>query len=196
MALPRRSLLFGAAALGAAGQVRAEILDEYGLAEPAPPPAVTRALAAPERFIWARNMAGEEVATAYRAGQDYDIRALLRLRLLFRDLREGAQGPIPPLLVDMISLVQEQWGYTRPIIVHSGFRTPRTNASLEGAAPASQHLFGRALDFTVPGITLGQLGLAAWTLSQRLGFMGIGIYGTFLHVDIGPQRAWTRFGRG
>jgi len=195
MALPRRSLLLGAA-LGAAGTARAELLDEHALTEPAPTPAVAEALAAPERFIWARNMAGEEVATAYRSGQDYNIAALMRLRMLFRDIREGMQGPIPPLLVDMISLVQEQWGYTRPIIVHSGYRTPRTNASLEGAAPASLHLWGRALDFTVPGVTLGQLGLAAWTLSQRLGFMGIGIYGTFLHVDIGPQRAWTRFGRG
>ena len=31
-------------------------------------------------------------------------------------------------------------------------------------------------------------------MSQRLNLMGIGIYRDFVHIDIGPRRAWTRFG--
>lgn len=147
-----------------------------------------------ERWIWTRNTFGEEVAVAYRAGMDYDGAALGRLRHLMRDRYVGAQGPLPPLLIDILSVLQEQWGYTRPIVVRSGFRTSLTNAMLEGAAPASLHLRGLAADIAVPGMPIGEVGLAAWTLSRRLGFMGIGLYRDFVHLDIGPLRSWTRFG--
>jgi hypothetical protein len=60
-----------------------------------------------QRWLWLTNNAGEEVALAYRTGQDYDIRALARLQHHFRDLRENLAGPIPPLLLDMLSLIQE-----------------------------------------------------------------------------------------
>ena len=178
--LGRRFLLFGAALPCAAWR-------------PVTAAARTSA-AAPERWIWAQNHAGEEVAVAYRAGDAYHPAALSRLRHLFRDLREGAEGPLPPLLVDVLSVLQEQWGYTRPVVVGSGFRTLRTNASLEGAAPASLHLRGLAADITVRGVGADELGAAVWTLSRRLGFMGVGLYRGFVHVDIGPQRAWTRPG--
>jgi uncharacterized protein YcbK (DUF882 family) len=173
----RRPLLFAAAAASVVART-----------------AVARSAAAPERWIWAQNHAGEEVAVAYRAGNDYDIAALVRLRHLFRDLREGTQGPLPPLLIDLLSVLQERWGYTRPLMIGSGFRTQRTNAALEGAAPASFHLRGLAADITLRGVPPGDLGLAVWLLSQRLGFGGVGLYRGFVHVDLGPRRAWTRFG--
>ena len=156
-------------------------------------PGLGRTAGAPERWIWAQNHAGEEVAVAYRAGDAYDTAALARLRRLFRDLRAGSEGPLPPLLVDVLSVVQERWAYTRPLTVGSGFRTSRTNASLEGAAPASLHLRGLAADITVRGVRPDELGGAVWALSQRLGFMGVGLYRGFVHVDVGPRRAWTRF---
>ena len=155
-------------------------------------PARARSAAAPERWLWAQNHAGEEVAVAYREGDAYNPAALARLRHLFRDLREGVQGPLPPLLVDVLSVLQERWGYGRPLLVGSGYRTVRTNISLEGAAPASLHLRGLAADITVRGVSADELGAAVWTLSQRLGFMGVGLYRHFVHVDIGPRRAWTR----
>jgi uncharacterized protein YcbK (DUF882 family) len=172
--ISRRHLLLGAAASCAAG------------------PAMARAAAAPERWIWAQNRAGEEVAVAYRAGDDYNEEGLSRLRHLFRDLREGAQGPLPPLLIDVLSVLQERWNYARPLVVGSGFRTQRTNAALEGAAPASFHLRGLAADISVRGVPPLELGLAVWTLSQRFGFMGVGLYRGFVHLDVGPRRAWTR----
>jgi uncharacterized protein YcbK (DUF882 family) len=154
-----------------------------------------RATAAPERFLWVRNDAGEEVATAYRAGEEYHPQALARLRHLLRDMHAGAEGPLPPLLVDMLSVLQEHWHYTRPLIVRSGYRTSRTNASLEGAAPASLHLVGQAADITVPGMAPNDVAMAVWTLSRRMGFLGIGVYPRFVHMDIGPQRVWTRWAR-
>ncbi|MBD0274967.1 MAG: DUF882 domain-containing protein [Acetobacteraceae bacterium] len=177
----RRPLLFGAAAAGAAW-----------LAAAAWP--VAAASASPERWIWAQNHAGEEVAVAYRQGDTHHPAALARLRRLFRDLRAGAEGPLPPLLVDVLSVLQEGWGYARPLVVGSGYRTPLTNASLEGAAPASLHLRGLAADITIRAVHPEELGAAVWTLSQRLGFMGVGLYRGFVHVDVGPRRAWTRPG--
>ena len=157
--------------------------------------AAAQARATGERWIWAVNRAGEEVAVAYRVGGEYHPAALLRLRHLFRDLHENVPGPLPPLLIDMLSVLQERWAYTRPFILNSGYRTPRTNASIEGAAPASLHMRGLAADVTLRGVHPDSLGAVAWMLSQRLGFMGIGLYSGFLHLDIGPQRSWTRFGR-
>jgi uncharacterized protein YcbK (DUF882 family) len=171
----RRRLLAGAAAFAAAGG---------GAAHASTP--------ARERWIWIQNNAGEEVAVAYRAGQDYSGPAFARLQHLFRDLRAETPGPIPPLLVDMLSLLQERFGYTRPLRLISGYRTPATNASLPHAAPNSLHMRGMAADIVVPGLSQSDVVMQAMTLSHHLGFMGIGWYGSFTHVDIGPQASWTR----
>jgi uncharacterized protein YcbK (DUF882 family) len=177
----RRPFLLGAAAAA-------------GTAGPSAWKRASAAVAAPERWIWARNQAGEEVAVAYRTGDAYKPQAIAGLRRLLRDLREEVEGPLPPMLVDMLSVVQERWGYTRPLLVGSGYRTLKTNRSLEGAAPASFHLRGWAADISVRGVPPLDLGLAVWTLSQRFGFMGVGLYPGFVHLDVGPRRAWTRFG--
>lgn len=179
----RRSVLLGAASA-------------VGVVGPATWRRASAALAsgATERWVWARNHAGEEVAVAYRTGDAYRPQAIASLRHLFRDLREEVQGPLPPMLVDMLSVVQERWGYTRPLLVGSGYRTLKTNRSLEGAAPASFHLRGWAADISVRGVAPLDLGLAVWTLSQRFGFMGVGLYPGFVHLDVGPRRAWTSFG--
>jgi uncharacterized protein YcbK (DUF882 family) len=153
------------------------------------------AAAAGERWLWVVNAAGEEAALAYRVGGEYHPPALQRLRHLFRDLHENVPGPLPPLLIDMLSVLQERWAYTRPLVLNSGYRTPRTNASIEGAAPASLHMQGLAADVTLRGVHPDALGTTAWMLSQRLGFMGVGLYTGFLHLDIGPRRSWTRFVR-
>lgn len=168
----RRGLLLGAAGLAAAG--------------------ATPARGAAPRLLWARNVAGEEVAATYRTGDAYDGAAMARLQHLLRDVEAGTTGPVSLLLIDMLSVLQEQWGWSRPLMIRSGFRTTNTNARLEGAAPASLHLRGLAADVSVPGILVSDVGMAAWLLSRRLGFMGIGLYPGFVHLDVGPQRSWTR----
>jgi uncharacterized protein YcbK (DUF882 family) len=154
-----------------------------------------RARASNERFVWLLNAAGEEATVVYRTGETYNPTVMAMLRHLLRDLREDAEGPLPDLLVDMLSALQEQWQYSRPLVVRSGFRTPRTNASLEGAAPDSLHMAGQAVDINVPGMPNDDVAMAVWSLSRRLGFMGLGLYPHFTHMDIGQQRVWTRWQR-
>uniref|UniRef100_UPI0022EA2E6D YcbK family protein n=1 Tax=Falsiroseomonas oryzae TaxID=2766473 RepID=UPI0022EA2E6D len=151
-----------------------------------------RARAATDRFVWLQNAAGEEVVGTYRSGEEHDLAAMARIRRLLRDRGAELEGPLPPLLVDMLSALQEQWEFSRPILVRSAYRTPWTNARIEGAAPASLHLRGMAVDIAVPGMPLEDLSGRAWLLGHRLGFMGIGLYSGFVHLDIGPHRVWTR----
>jgi uncharacterized protein YcbK (DUF882 family) len=171
MLVGRRYILIAAAALGS------------GRARAAP---------ASERFLWLQNMAGEEVAVAFRSGEDYLPATIARLRHLLRDVHAGVEGPMPPLLLDMLSVLQEGWEYTRPIVVRSGYRTAGSNAAIEGAAPGSLHLVGQAVDMAVPGMPASELGSRASELARRLGFMGVGAYPGFIHLDIGPPRRWAR----
>ncbi|MBR0652297.1 YcbK family protein [Roseomonas terrae] len=186
--LRRRALIagLGAAAIGG-GAARADVLG-YG---DVPAPA-SQDLRPRDRWLWLQNNAGEEVAVAYRTGQDYNIAALARLQALFRDLRADAPGPIPGLLLDMLSLVQERIGYTRPLRLISGYRTPQTNAMLPHAAPNSLHMRGMAADIVVRGMSQADVCAHASLLSNHLGFMGVGWYGSFTHIDIGPKASWTR----
>lgn len=153
-------------------------------------PALARA-EAPARLVWLLNAAGEEVSLRYRVGETHDPEAMRRIRHLLRDLRAREEAPIAPLLVDMLSVLQEGWAHMRPILVTSGYRTVRTNDGLEGTAPASLHIVGMAADIQVPGLPLDFVAAAAWRLSSRLGRMGVGLYPRFVHLDIGPRRVWT-----
>ena len=76
--------------------------------------------------------------------------------------------------------------------VVSGYRSPKTNARLrkrrKGVASNSQHMYGKAADFFIPGRRLSTVRKAA--LSLRSG--GVGYYprSNFIHVDSGPVRSW------
>lgn len=48
-------------------------------------------------------------------------------------------------------------GVRERIVVHSGYRSPQTNSETENAARNSQHLYGRAVDFHVPGVPIDYL---------------------------------------
>lgn len=75
----------------------------------------------------------------------------------------------------------------------SGFRAPKYNLMLRKkgrrVARNSQHTFGNAVDFRLPGVTTEQL--RDWARRLRLG--GVGYYqgDKFVHVDTGPIRYWV-----
>jgi uncharacterized protein YcbK (DUF882 family) len=75
----------------------------------------------------------------------------------------------------------------------SGFRAPKYNLMLRKkgrrVARNSQHTFGNAVDFRLPGVTTERL--RDWARRLRLG--GVGYYqgDGFVHVDTGPVRYWV-----
>ncbi|SFH80838.1 Peptidase M15 [Tindallia magadiensis] len=75
----------------------------------------------------------------------------------------------------------------RPIIITSGYRNPEHNRRV-GGTPNSQHLLGTAADIRINGMTPIQLQSHA----EAIGFTGIGLYESFLHVDIRPHPARWR----
>jgi len=75
----------------------------------------------------------------------------------------------------------------------SGFRAPKYNLILRKkgrrVARNSEHTFGNAVDFRLPGVTTERL--RTWARRLRLG--GVGYYRNdgFIHVDTGQVRYWV-----
>jgi hypothetical protein len=75
----------------------------------------------------------------------------------------------------------------------SGFRAPKYNLMLRKkghrVARNSQHTFGNAVDFRLPGVPTARL--RDWARRLRMG--GVGYYegDGFVHVDTGPIRYWV-----
>ena len=84
-----------------------------------------------------------------------------------------------------------------PVAITSGFRTAAHNASIPGASPHSQHLYGRAADFRVEGVSVAEAAAYAETLLPGKG--GIGRYPPrkgracgWVHLDTRSTKArWT-----
>lgn len=72
----------------------------------------------------------------------------------------------------------------RPMVINSGFRTPKHNAEV-GGKPDSQHLLGKAADIVLQGMApqVVQGVLADWN-------GGLGSYSSWTHIDLGPKRRW------
>lgn len=80
----------------------------------------------------------------------------------------------------------------RPILINSGYRCPAHNAAVGGVRD-SQHTLGNAADVRVMGMSPDEVADAA----ERCGLWGgIGRYGTFTHLDVGPRgRRWDYRGK-
>lgn len=73
----------------------------------------------------------------------------------------------------------------KPILINSGYRTLEYNKKV-GGSPKSQHMEGKAVDIRVNEMTPEQVA----KIAEQVGFRGIGIYKTFVHVDTGLKRKW------
>lgn len=91
---------------------------------------------------------------------------------------------ISPELVELLQKIRDHFG--RPVTITSGFRTAKHNKTEKGAT-YSQHLYGTAADIKVTGIKPVEVAAYAETLLSNTG--GIGIYSTFVHVDVREKKA-------
>ena len=111
---------------------------------------------------------------------------------LMRDFHRDAVAPIDVDLLQLLHHIGQRLETRRPFRILSGYRTAATNRLLqrEGWAPAahSEHLFGKAADICMNGVSLRHLHRAAVSLKAG----GVGSYPRdhFIHVDVGPVRVW------
>ena len=91
---------------------------------------------------------------------------------------------IAPDLVDVLQKIRTHFG--KPVTITSAYRTPPHNKSVGGAA-YSQHLYGKAADIKVVGVTPKKVAAYAETLMPNKG--GIGIYATFTHIDVRAEKS-------
>lgn len=87
---------------------------------------------------------------------------------------------VAPKLAEILEQIRQHFG--APVTITSGYRTPSHNAAQAGSSSKSQHMYGLAADIKVEGHTPAEVYAYAETLLPGTG--GIGIYNTFVHVDV------------
>lgn len=99
------------------------------------------------------------------------------------------EHPIAAATLGMLADVADQWrGKTIELV--SAYRDKQTESV------TSPHRAGRAIDFRVRDVAVGEVRDYAWRRNSRFGEVGIGWYpeGSFLHIDSRPglkNIAWT-----
>ena len=83
-------------------------------------------------------------------------------------------------LVDILEAIRVHFG--RPVTITSGYRTVSYNAGLKNSSKKSQHCNGLAADIKVEGHTPKEV--YDYTCSLLGDHGGVGIYNTFVHVDV------------
>ena len=87
-------------------------------------------------------------------------------------------------LVKVLQKIRSHFG--KPVTITSAYRTPPKNKAV-GGTEQSQHLYGKAADIKVSGIA--PKSVAAYAEKALGGKGGIGIYSTFVHVDVRSTKA-------
>ena len=83
---------------------------------------------------------------------------------------------------DLVEILQKiRSHFKAAVTVNSGYRTSAHNKKVDGAE-YSQHLYGAGADISVKGVKSEDVAAYAETLLPDRG--GIGIYGTFVHIDV------------
>jgi uncharacterized protein YcbK (DUF882 family) len=135
---------------------------------------------------------GETFSDVYWCRGQYLESALRQIDWVMRDYPRDAVEPIDPALLDLLHQLAETVEAEQPVRILSGYRSPETNRLLrqEGLSPASnsQHLYGKAADIHVQGVSLGTVRKAA--VSFRAGGVGTYWHNGFVHVDTGRVRYW------
>lgn len=147
-----------------------------------------------QSFLWLR-LAGraEETHVRFRTDDGRLIEdGVRRLSWAFRDWRDAdAAVWIDYRLFDVLAYLQTaatlETDAPAALVITSGYRTPRRNATLRGAARESQHIFGRAVDLGVDGLPDERVA----EIAEAAGAAGIGRYERFTHIDVGREgRRW------
>ncbi len=87
-------------------------------------------------------------------------------------------------LVAVLQKIRAHFG--KSVTITSAYRTPTKNKAC-GGTTYSQHLYGKAADIKIKGVTPKKVAAYAETLLPKSG--GIGIYSTFTHIDVRANKS-------
>ena len=82
-------------------------------------------------------------------------------------------------LVTVLQKIRDH--FAKKVIIISGYRDDAYNKKV-GGADYSQHKYGKAADFFINGVSPATIAAYAETIMPNMG--GIGIYSSFVHVDV------------
>lgn len=157
------------------------------------PNAFANLLKQPERKLSLFNLhTGESINATYWAEGQYQTTELKAIDQILRDFRTGDVHKIDTVLIELLNLIHHKTGVKQAFHVISGYRSPKTNATLNknttGVAKKSLHMQGKAIDIRLPEYNLSDLRDIALNLKAG----GVGFYpeSNFIHVDTGRVRHW------
>ena len=94
---------------------------------------------------------------------------------------------LKPQLVRTLKAIERHYG--KPVVVTSGFRSPRHNRKI-GGARNSRHTSCEAADIQISGVSKWDLAAYVRSLPGR-GGVGTYCHTRSVHVDIGTKRDWN-----
>ncbi len=132
---------------------------------------------------------GESINTIYFADGQYIPEAITEISYFMRDWRQNEVRKYDRDNIDNLAATLVMMDTSEPYLMISGYRTPKTNRMLRGAASNSFHLRAMAADIRLKSRdvrTIQRAGIAC-------GGGGVGYYGrsNFVHLDCGPIRTWN-----
>jgi len=139
----------------------------------------------------------EQISATYLVNGRYDPAVLKQLNWFLRDWRRDEPTEMDPRLFDVVWEAYRAAGAGDEVIrVVSAYRSPETNAMLRARSRAvakySQHMLGKAMDTTLPGMSMSRIR----EVGMRMQRGGVGYYPTagtpFVHLDVGNVRHWPR----
>jgi uncharacterized protein YcbK (DUF882 family) len=159
-------------------------------------PAVARAAGDRRRVVWLRREAfNEEIRVPFTLdGKTVYEPGYRAICWLLRDHAvPSSQGYVrfDVVAIEVLWEVQRALGaqgVNAPIVITSGYRCAQTNANTEGAARNSQHLYAKAVDMYVPGVSPRELFDVCWSRGLA---GGIGYYDSHVHLDSATRRWWV-----
>lgn len=200
MPFSRRSLLIGGAASLLAAGVDAKEVREFSSTMRA----AFEARHGMPTALWLQRPSGEEIFADFRSPSgEWIASGITALSFFMRDENPSAAadagaGPqgaavvmdrrLFELLARTQSLMSLVHGSALPMTITSGYRTVHTNAVTEGAARNSLHTKGAAADCKIAPYSPAAVATAAASVSTG----GIGLYGSFVHLDVGSTRSWGK----
>lgn len=99
-----------------------------------------------------------------------------------RDKNNLGEEGISSKLYEVLDAIRESVG--KPVRVNCAYRCPKHNKEV-GGVPNSQHLYGIAADIAWDGMFDSD----PVAIAEECGANGIGLYSTFIHVDVRGEKA-------